>query len=120
MSAIRLDDEFDHIYQCLIYALLQDSTSQWSLNFLASSTWELVPSSQALITPAQCRSWWKQFDMETEYMVNQAIFALEEATRHNAEAIRPKKTKWRWVPQAASVASVALTAVSMAVGLPTV
>ncbi|KAG4961488.1 hypothetical protein JHK87_038121 [Glycine soja] len=40
-----------------------------------------VPPSKTLITPVQCKSLWRQFKMETEYSVSQAISAQEANNR---------------------------------------
>jgi hypothetical protein len=34
-----------------------------------------IPPSKTLLTPVQCKSLWRQFKMETEYSVSQAISA---------------------------------------------
>ncbi|KAK1351898.1 hypothetical protein POM88_053903 [Heracleum sosnowskyi] len=44
---------------------------------LASSTWDEVPPQETLITPVQCKSLWRQFRMETEYTITQALFAQD-------------------------------------------
>ncbi|KAK6911892.1 Sey1/RHD3-like, three-helix bundle domain [Dillenia turbinata] len=63
MAAIRLDDESDNIE-----------------NTLALS---LVPPAKTLLSPVQCKSLWRQFKMETEYTVTQAISAQEANKRNN-------------------------------------
>ncbi|XP_073317913.1 protein ROOT HAIR DEFECTIVE 3-like [Primulina huaijiensis] len=42
-----------------------------------------VPSSKTLLTPVQCKSLWRQFKIETEYTVTQAISAQEASRRSN-------------------------------------
>ncbi|KAF9614177.1 hypothetical protein IFM89_015685 [Coptis chinensis] len=81
MAAVRLDEDADNIANTLSVALV-DSASTSSTNKsitsvdpLASSTWEEVPSTKTLITPVQCKSLWRQFKAETEYSVSQAIAA---------------------------------------------
>lgn len=87
LAAIRLDDESDDIDKTLSIALVdRSSTSDRSLTIsdpLASSSWEKVPSSKTLISPVQCKQLWKQFQMETEYTVSQAIAAQEASKRSN-------------------------------------
>ncbi|KAF7843484.1 protein ROOT HAIR DEFECTIVE 3-like [Senna tora] len=90
MAAIRLDDEdADNIEKTLAVALVDSSGSAVKdrsiavVDPLASSTWEKVPSSKTLITPVQCKSLWRQFKMETEYNVSQAIAAQEANKRNN-------------------------------------
>lgn len=88
MAAIRLDDESDNIENTLSLALVDTtkkvaSKSITSVDPLASSSWEEVPSSKTLITPVQCKSLWRQFKAETEYSVTQAISAQEANKRNN-------------------------------------
>lgn len=91
LSVVRLDDEPDNVDRTLSLALVEgkssaSSTSDRSLELsdpLASSTWEKVPSTKTLITPVQCKSLWRQFQMETEYTVSQAIAAQEASKRNN-------------------------------------
>ncbi|XP_048331744.2 protein ROOT HAIR DEFECTIVE 3 [Ziziphus jujuba] len=90
LAALRLDDyDVDNVDNTLTLALV-DSTSAsvkdrsiTTLDPLASSTWENVPSSKTLITPVQCKSLWRQFKTETEYIVTQAISAQEANKRNN-------------------------------------
>lgn len=90
MAAIRLDNaDADNIENTLNVALV-DSTggavkdrSITTVDPLASSTWEEVPSTKTLITPVQCKSLWRQFKTETEYTVSQAIAAQEANKRNN-------------------------------------
>ncbi|WOK99173.1 protein ROOT HAIR DEFECTIVE 3 [Canna indica] len=90
MSAIRLDDENDKIENTLSLALMDTakrvatSRSTESSDPLASSSWEEVPSMKTLITPVQCKSLWRQFNVETEYTVTQAISAQESHKRNNS------------------------------------
>ncbi|KAK9734516.1 hypothetical protein RND81_04G144800 [Saponaria officinalis] len=88
LAAIRLDDEPDDIDKTLTLALVENKSSSSDRNLsitdpLASSSWEKVPSSKTLITPVQCKSLWRQFQMETEYTVSQAIAAQEASRRNN-------------------------------------
>ncbi|XP_057549786.1 protein ROOT HAIR DEFECTIVE 3-like [Amaranthus tricolor] len=88
LAAIRLEDESDDIDKTLSLALVEKTgiTSERSVTVsdpLATSTWEKVPSSKTLITPVQCKSLWRQFQMETEYTVSQAIAAQEASRRSN-------------------------------------
>nr|XP_018633744.1 protein ROOT HAIR DEFECTIVE 3-like isoform X2 [Nicotiana tomentosiformis] len=87
MAAIRLEDERDSIENTLTVALSDGGASTKkgiaSLDPLASSTWNEVSASKTLITPIQCKSLWKQFNTETEYIVTQAIAAQEASRRNN-------------------------------------
>ncbi|KMT05555.1 hypothetical protein BVRB_7g176770 [Beta vulgaris subsp. vulgaris] len=86
LAVMRLDDESDDIDKSLSLALLNNSTSDRSLtvsDLLASSNWEKIPSSKTLINPVQCKSLWRQFQMETEYTVTQAIAAQAASRRNN-------------------------------------
>ncbi|XP_068647516.1 protein ROOT HAIR DEFECTIVE 3-like isoform X2 [Aristolochia californica] len=85
MAAIRLDDIEDNIDNTLALALVDSSNTKSTASFdsLASSTWEQVPPTKTLITPVQCKSLWRQFKVETEYSVTQAIAAQEANKRNN-------------------------------------
>ncbi|KAJ4953653.1 hypothetical protein NE237_030485 [Protea cynaroides] len=89
VAVIRLDEDADNIEKTLSLALVDTSNSGvkdrsiTSFDPLASSTWEKVPSSKTLITPVQCKSLWRQFKVETEYSVTQAIAAQEASKRNN-------------------------------------
>ncbi|XP_073015514.1 LOW QUALITY PROTEIN: protein ROOT HAIR DEFECTIVE 3-like [Primulina eburnea] len=93
MAAIRLTDDADTVENTLSLALLEPNTGvsksgastnkSVSVDPLASSTWEKVPSSKTLLTPVQCKSLWRQFKTETEYTVTQAIAAQEASRRSN-------------------------------------
>ncbi|GFP89347.1 protein root hair defective 3 homolog 1 [Phtheirospermum japonicum] len=88
MAAIRLEDNADNIESTLSLALVDPkaatSTSRGiSVDPLASSSWDKVPSSNTLLTPVQCKSLWRQFKAETEYTVGQAIAAQEASKRNN-------------------------------------
>jgi len=89
MAAIRLDDDADNIEKTLVVALVDNRSgavtnkSSTSDDRLASSSWEEVSPSKTLITPVQCKSLWRQFKMETEYTVTQAIAAQEASKRQN-------------------------------------
>ncbi|XP_020596643.1 protein ROOT HAIR DEFECTIVE 3-like isoform X2 [Phalaenopsis equestris] len=89
MVAIRLDEDKDSVENTLQLALVDSSNistsnrSIQSMDPLASSSWEDVPSSRTLITPVQCKSLWRQFKAETEYTVTQAIAAQEANKRNN-------------------------------------
>ncbi|MCD7467636.1 Cell wall protein rhd3 [Datura stramonium] len=89
MAAIRLEDERDSIENTLTIALgdgksgASTKKGTESLDPLASSTWNEVSASKTLITPIQCKSLWKQFNIETEYVVTQAIAAQEASKRNN-------------------------------------
>ncbi|XP_043721814.1 protein ROOT HAIR DEFECTIVE 3-like [Telopea speciosissima] len=89
VAVIRLDEDVDNIEKTLSLALVDTSNngvkdrSITSFDPLASSTWEKVPSSKTLITPVQCKSLWRQFKVETEYSVTQAMAAQEASKRGN-------------------------------------
>ncbi|XP_043705636.1 protein ROOT HAIR DEFECTIVE 3-like [Telopea speciosissima] len=94
MAVIGLDEDTDTIANTLSLALMDTANSgvtNRSINAfdpLASSTWEKVPSSKTLITPVQCKSLWRQFKVETEYSVTQAI-AAQEASKRNSNFLPP-------------------------------
>lgn len=90
MAAIRLNEKPDKIENVLFSSLMdgtvsvplsQDKKMGASPDPLASSTWEEVPPNKTLITPVQCKSLWRQFKAETEYIVTQAISAQEAHKR---------------------------------------
>ncbi|GER53517.1 protein ROOT HAIR DEFECTIVE 3 homolog [Striga asiatica] len=88
MAAVRLDDVADNIERTLSLALADPKTAAStnrgiSVDPLASSSWDEVPSSKSLLTPVQCKSLWRQFKAETEYTVSQAIAAQEASKRNN-------------------------------------
>ncbi|GLT59121.1 hypothetical protein SLA2020_319580 [Shorea laevis] len=91
-AAIRLEEKSDNIDNILFSSLLdrnmavtssQDRSTVTSAGHLASSTWEEVSPKDTLITPVQCKSLWRQFKVETEYTVTQAISAQEAQKRSN-------------------------------------
>lgn len=57
-------------------------------NALASSTWPGVAPEDTMLSPAQCRSLWRQFKAETEYTISQALSA-QEAKRHGNSMLPP-------------------------------
>ncbi|KAG7014019.1 Protein ROOT HAIR DEFECTIVE 3-like 1, partial [Cucurbita argyrosperma subsp. argyrosperma] len=91
MAALRLDeDDSGEIDNTLSSALLNVSNSSntkdrsiVATDPLASSSWEKVSPTQTLISPVQCKSIWRQFKVETEYTVSQAIAAQEASKRNN-------------------------------------
>ncbi|KAK3120243.1 hypothetical protein QOZ80_9AG0684230 [Eleusine coracana subsp. coracana] len=97
MAAIRLDDKPDNIEQALVTVLLdggplsQKRSTEFSYDPLASSTWEEVKPMDTLITPVQCKSIWRQFKVETEYVVVQAI-SMQEAHRLSKNWLPPAWT----------------------------
>ncbi|KAF6144560.1 hypothetical protein GIB67_006052 [Kingdonia uniflora] len=48
----------------------------------------LVPATKTMITPVQCKSLWRQFKVETEYSVTQAITA-QEANKRSSNWLPP-------------------------------
>lgn len=88
LAVIRWDDKPDRIENILISTLLDSpveskSSSASSGDPLASTTWEEVPAKHTLITPAQCKSLWKQFKSETEFTITQAVTAQQAHRRAN-------------------------------------
>ncbi|KAE8734346.1 Protein ROOT HAIR DEFECTIVE 3-like protein 2 [Hibiscus syriacus] len=91
MAAIRLDEKPDEIENTLFSSLMEGPTtaassvdrSIASSDPLASSSWEEVSPRNILITPVQCKSLWRQFKAETEYIVTQAISAQEAYKQSN-------------------------------------
>ncbi|XP_043702768.1 protein ROOT HAIR DEFECTIVE 3 homolog 2-like [Telopea speciosissima] len=92
MAVIRLDEKPDKIEATLFSSLMDGtvavSASQergigTSTDPLASSTWEEVPPNSTLVTPVQCKSVWRQFKIETEYTVTQAMSAQEAHKQSN-------------------------------------
>ncbi|KAK9136499.1 hypothetical protein Sjap_007093 [Stephania japonica] len=94
MAVIRLEDDPDNIENTLAVALADSGSTNSANNIissfdpLASSTWDEVPTNRILITPVQCKSLWRQFKLETEYSVAQAI-AAQEANRRNNNWLPP-------------------------------
>lgn len=98
MAAVRLEDEGDSIDKTLIVALVDGKAgASSSVDPLASSTWDEIPPSKTLITPVQCKSLWRQFKTETEYVVSQAIAAQEASKRNN-----------NWLPPPWAIAAMAI------------
>ncbi|XP_022994736.1 protein ROOT HAIR DEFECTIVE 3 homolog 2-like isoform X1 [Cucurbita maxima] len=92
LAAKRLDEKPDKIENILTSSLMndvvsssssKDKSSGPSSDPLVSSKWEEVTVKDTLITPVQCKSLWRQFKAETEYMVTQAITAQEAYKRGN-------------------------------------
>ncbi|KAK7251958.1 hypothetical protein RIF29_35589 [Crotalaria pallida] len=92
LAAIRLDEKPDRIESVLRSSLMDGTVAVKSSQYasreayvdpLASSTWEEVSPKDTLITPVQCKSLWRQFQVETEYTVTQAISAQEAYKRGN-------------------------------------
>ncbi|VAI27485.1 unnamed protein product [Triticum turgidum subsp. durum] len=78
LAVIRWDDKPDRIENILISTLLDGSVASKSSSAssgdpLASTSWEEVHPKHTLITPAQCKSVWKQFQSETEFTITQAV-----------------------------------------------
>ena len=61
----------------------EGSSRGGSSNALASSTWPGVAPEDTTLTPAQCRSLWRQFRAETEYTISQALSAQEAKRQGN-------------------------------------
>ncbi|KAK1377994.1 hypothetical protein POM88_024738 [Heracleum sosnowskyi] len=82
MAVIHLDEREDNIETVL--SSLLDGVAVASPRYrnvgtsgdpLASSTWDEVPLEETHITHVQCKSLWRQFRMETEYTITQALSA---------------------------------------------
>lgn len=91
MAVIRLDEREDNV-ETVLSSLLDGPVAVASPRYrnvgpsgdpLASSTWDKVPPEETLITPVQCKSLWRQFRMETEYTITQALSAQEAYKRSN-------------------------------------
>ncbi|KAL8107577.1 hypothetical protein AgCh_024115 [Apium graveolens] len=91
MAVIRLDEREDKI-ENVLSSLLDGPVAVASPRYrdvgtsgdpLASSTWDKVPPEETLITPVQCKYLWRQFRMETEYTITQALSAQEAYKRSN-------------------------------------
>jgi hypothetical protein len=96
IAALRLNPngEEDGVEDALL-TLVNDSDDDGSTrggsttsNPLASSTWPGIAPEDTLLTPAQCRSLWRQFRAETEYTISQALSA-QEAKRHGNNWLPP-------------------------------
>ncbi|KAJ3675614.1 hypothetical protein LUZ60_004656 [Juncus effusus] len=91
LAAVRLEDTNDRIEDVLISSLLkagpvsQTRSIEGSLDPLASSTWDEVSPKDTLITPVQCKMYWRQFFKETEFSVAQAMSAQEAHRRNNSK-----------------------------------
>ncbi|PHU25006.1 Protein ROOT HAIR DEFECTIVE 3 [Capsicum chinense] len=91
VAAIRLDGKPDRIESILFSRLLEGKISISSRNSdnadscdpLASSSWEEISPEHTLLTPVQCKSLWRRFMTETEYIVSQAISAQEAYRQSN-------------------------------------
>ncbi|URD87702.1 GTP-binding protein that may be involved in cell development (By similarity) [Musa troglodytarum] len=102
MAAIRLDDQPDKIENILSSSLMdgpviKDRTIEAFRDPLAASTWEGVPPENTVITPVQCKSIWKQFKVETESTVSQAISSQEAFKRNNS-----------WLPPPWAIVTIAV------------
>ncbi|XP_020704130.1 protein ROOT HAIR DEFECTIVE 3 homolog 2 [Dendrobium catenatum] len=100
MAAIRLDDKTDNIEKILNSSLLDSQASieksiKPSADPLASATWPEITSKNTLISPAQCKLIWKQFNSEIEYAVIQAVSAQESHRRSN-----------NWLPPLWAIAAI--------------
>jgi hypothetical protein len=89
IAALRLNPTDDAVEDALL-TLVSDSDDDGSTrdgsttsNPLASSTWAGIAPEDTMLTPAQCRSLWRQFRAETEYTISQALSAQEAKRRGN-------------------------------------
>ncbi|TVU49202.1 hypothetical protein EJB05_00500 [Eragrostis curvula] len=94
MVAIRWDEEEDRIESILMSTLLEGSVvskiaSAAHADPLASTTWEEIPPKFTMITPAQCKSLWKQFKAETEFAITQAVSTQQAHKRGNSKLPPP-------------------------------
>uniref|UniRef100_A0ACD6A273 Uncharacterized protein n=1 Tax=Avena sativa TaxID=4498 RepID=A0ACD6A273_AVESA len=87
LAVIRWDDKPDRIENILTSTLLdspvESKSSSASSDPLASTTWEEVHPMHTLVTPAQCKSLWKQFKSETEFTITQAVTTQQAHRRAN-------------------------------------
>uniref|UniRef100_A0ACD5XR37 Uncharacterized protein n=1 Tax=Avena sativa TaxID=4498 RepID=A0ACD5XR37_AVESA len=87
LAVIRWDDKPDRIENILTSTLLdspvESKSSSASSDPLASTTWEEVHPMHTLVTPAQCKSLWKQFKSETEFTITQAVTTQQAHKRAN-------------------------------------
>ncbi|QHN76158.1 uncharacterized protein DS421_19g641430 [Arachis hypogaea] len=78
LAAIRLDDDDDDTDDIKekLEAELLDSSSSSSAKFdpvwLASDSWEQIPSCRTLIGPRSCKKVWDQFMQESEIFISKA------------------------------------------------
>ncbi|VAI27486.1 unnamed protein product [Triticum turgidum subsp. durum] len=94
LAVIRWDDKPDRIENILISTLLDGSVASKSSSAssgdpLASTSWEEVHPKHTLITPAQCKSVWKQFQSETEFTITQAVSTQQAHRRSNGRLPPP-------------------------------
>uniref|UniRef100_A0A453JR21 GB1/RHD3-type G domain-containing protein n=1 Tax=Aegilops tauschii subsp. strangulata TaxID=200361 RepID=A0A453JR21_AEGTS len=94
LAVIRWDDKPDRIENILISTLLDGSVASMSSSAssgdpLASTSWEEVHPKHTLITPAQCKSVWKQFQSETEFTITQAVSTQQAHRRGNGRLPPP-------------------------------
>ncbi|KAJ0491458.1 hypothetical protein HanIR_Chr12g0564011 [Helianthus annuus] len=74
LAAIRLDEyKTDTIWETLVHSLVEGRTdTTTSHDPLASNTWEKIPAADTLITPVQCKSFWDEFQRQTEHIIKNA------------------------------------------------
>ncbi|XP_044946750.1 protein ROOT HAIR DEFECTIVE 3 homolog 1-like [Hordeum vulgare subsp. vulgare] len=94
LAAIRWDDKPDRIENNLVSTLLDGSVESKSSSAssgdpLASTTWDEIHPKHTLITPAQCKSVWKQFQSETEFTITQAVSTQQAHRRGNGRLPPP-------------------------------
>ncbi|KAI3975161.1 hypothetical protein MKX01_004130 [Papaver californicum] len=87
MAAIRFDEKPDRIENLLFSSLMDGKVTP--VDPLATSSWDEISSEETLLTPVQCKSLWRQFKTETEYIVAQAISAQEAHRRSSNNWIPP-------------------------------
>eukprot|EP00249_Psilotum_nudum_P022102 c28372_g1_i1 orf=326-2764(-) len=91
LAVLRLDNERPDNVEPALMCLLETSSEEMQSSataLLASSMWEGVPPIETFITPVQCRMLWRQFNAETEYIINQAV-AAQVASRHRSSWLPP-------------------------------
>jgi hypothetical protein len=94
IAALRLNpnsDTEDSVEDALLSLVADAEDSErdgGSTNPLASSSWPGIAPEDTMLTPAQCRSLWRQFRAETEYTISQALSA-QEAKRHGNNWLPP-------------------------------
>ncbi|XP_044454082.1 protein ROOT HAIR DEFECTIVE 3 homolog 1 [Triticum aestivum] len=94
LAVIRWDDKPDRIENILTSTLLDGSVESKSSSAssgdpLASTSWEEVHPKHTLITPAQCKSVWKQFQSETEFTITQVVSTQQAHMRGNGRLPPP-------------------------------
>lgn len=137
LAAVRLNDELPDTVGSTLHSLLGHSENNTTVstgdssgdsgavlksptaNPMAANTWPRLPAADTIITPAQCRTIWRQFMSETEFTIGQAIHAQEASRKGNSWMPPP----WAILAmiilgfnEAMALARNPLTAISLALG----